>query len=394
LSNHLAPAIFRATGVAPMIIDQESIAPLLARAERFAQDRIAVATSRPEAPIGVNELEQLSREAAELGILATPGTRNDFGLWARVDRPLEMAFHIGVLKHVAHADAGVAFAWHRSALAQYLAGALGLKPTGENALGATLTPIGHSGLARTSLAHWLRGAALRPGETDLLADWLDRENHASLLIAPENWKTVFWSVWREGAIRWEAARREDLSVEPVHPQHGLDELAAFTVKGRGRGAALPAGDTEECRELYARVLKLDMIGLLAMGAGAGARGLEMANAYASTTRYGDKLINEYPAVLQMLADIELALSSADIALRSCARPPDDLDVGGMAAIRVSVNAMLRHAANQAVKVYGGYGAVRDAATEKILRDLNVLKGQTGGTRDVALFVAGWRGVVE
>jgi acyl-CoA dehydrogenase len=374
-----------------MRIDQESIAPLLARAEEFARERITPATNQPEAPIGIDALEQLSREAAELGILARPSAQDSFGLWTRMDRPHEMTFHIGVLKHIAHADAGVASAWHRSALALYLARSLGLNLSGASALSVTLTPIGHSGLGRTSLAHWLRGAALRPEETALLADWLDRQNHAALLIAPENWKTVLWPVWRDGAIRWGAARREDLSVERRNTQHGLEELAAFTIQGRGTGAALPAGKPEECRELYARILKIDLIGLLAMAAGTGARGLEMATSHASLHRQGDKPISEYPAVQQMLADIDLALSSAEIALRSCARPPDLLDLGGMAAIRVSVNAMLRHAVNQAVKIYSGYGAMRDASAEKVLRDLNVLKAQAGGTRDLALFVAGWRG---
>ena len=378
-----------------MSIDEESVAPLLARAELFARERIAPATSRPEAPIGNDVLEQLSREAAELGILAAPGAEGGFGLWAGVDRPHEMAFHIGVLKHVAHANAGVAFAWHRGALARYLAGALGLDLAGASALDATLAPTGASGLGRTSLAHWLHGAALQPEETALLADWLDRQSHAAMLIAPEDWKTVLWPVWRDGAIRWEAARREDLSVERRHPQHGLHELAAFTIQGgRGEGAALPSGETHECRELYARILKIDMIGLLAMGAGAGARGLEMASGHASVRRQDGKLIGEYPDMQQMLADFDLALSSADIALRSCARPPDLLDIGGVAAIRVSVNAMLRHATNQAVKIYGSYGSMRDAAAEKILRDMNMLKAQAGGTRDLALFVAGWRGDAE
>ncbi len=185
-----------------------------------------------------------------------------------------------------------------------------------------------------------------------------------------------------------------LSVERRQPQHGLDELTAFLLQYRGKAAAYPAASPEACRELYGRFLKLDMIGLLAIGAGVGARGFELASGYGSVRRQGGKPIVEHPAVQQMLADIDLALSSADIALRSCGRPLAFLDLGGVAAIRVSINAMLRHAANQAVQVYGGFGYIRDTGAEKILRDLNMLKAQTGGTRDLALFVAGWRGGPE
>jgi len=372
-----------------MSIDQEDIAPLLADVERLVRERNAPATSRPEEPIAIEDLQELTREAAALGILAAPGAAG--GLWARVDTPQDMAFHIGALKRIAHANAGVAFAWHRSALAHYLAGALGLTADAQDMLGLTLVLNGHHGLCGASLAHWLRGVRLAEGEPALLAGWLDREKQITTLIAAENWKTVLWPVWRDGAIRWEAARREALAVEERHPQRGLDELAVFELRGKGEAAAHPAAPAEECRELYGRVLKLDMIGILSIGTGVGARGWEVASGYATICRQGEPPLGEQPAVQQMLADIELVLSSADIALRSCGRPPGLLDLGGVAAIRVSVNAMLRHAANQAVQTYGGFGYVRDAGAEKILRDLNMLKAQTGGTRDLALFVAGWRG---
>jgi acyl-CoA dehydrogenase len=374
-----------------MSIDQEGVASLLAEVERFARERIAPATSRPEAPVTNEDLQELTSEAAALGIPAGPGASGGSGLWARVDTPQDMALHIGALKRIARANAGVAFAWHRRALAQYLAGALGFTADAADMPGLTLVLSGHHGLCGASLAHWLRGVRLAAGEPDLLAGWLDREQRVTALIAAETWKIVLWPVWRDGAIRWEAARRDALTVEERHPQRGLDELAVFHLRGRGEDVGSPAAPAEERRELYGRLLKLDMIGLLAIGTGVGAHGFEVASGYASIRRPGEAPIGERPAVQQMLADIELALSSADIALRSCGRPPGLLDLGGVAAIRVSVNAMLRHAANQAVQVYGGFGYVRDAAAEKILRDLNTLKAQTGGTRDLALFVAGWRG---
>jgi acyl-CoA dehydrogenase len=371
-----------------MSIDPEDVAPLLAEVIRFARERVSAAASRPQAIIVAAELERLSSEAAELGLLSKP--ENGFGLWTRVGQLHEMAFNIGALREVAYANAGVAFAWHRSGLARHVAAALGLKQE-TNALAQTLTPTGHYGLARASLALWLRGAALAADDTALVTDWLDRERTAAVVIAPANWTTLLRPTWRDGAVEWAAARREELDVGLASAQHGFDELAAFLVRGSKNAAATAPADS---RGLYARVLKMDMIGLLAIGAGALSRGCELARGYASVRRQGGKLIRAHAAVQEMLSDIEGALAGADIALRFCEQPLDRLDLGTIAAIRRTTHEQLRHAANQAVQVFGGYGYMRDIGAEKIVRDMNMLSLQTGGTRELGLFIAGWRGDEE
>lgn len=371
-----------------MSFDPEDVVPLLTAVGRFARERIAAAASRRDAPIGSEAVGGLSSEAVEIGILAAP--EGDFSLWTRVDQPHEMAFHIGALREVGYANAGLAFAWHRSGLARHLAAALGLKQDAD-ALASTLVPVGHYGLARASLARWLRGATLSADDTALLADWLDREKNTTVMIAPANWKTVLWPVWRDGAIEWEAAGRKELEVELVCAQHGLDELAAFRIHGRRKTALHTGGHS---RELCARILKMDMIGLLSIGAGAMARGRDLTRRYAAVRRQGGKLISKHAAVQEMMGDIEGALAGADIALGSCEHPLQRLDMGMVAAIRRGVHAQLRHAADQVVQVFGGYGYMHDTGAEKILRDINMLGLQTGGTRDLGLFIAAWRGDEE
>jgi acyl-CoA dehydrogenase len=70
---------------------------------------------RPEQPIPIGELEQLTREALELGMLPAPDSDAGFGLWESCDRPSAMEFNIGILRQMAHANIGVAFVWQRVA---------------------------------------------------------------------------------------------------------------------------------------------------------------------------------------------------------------------------------------------------------------------------------------
>jgi acyl-CoA dehydrogenase len=63
-----------------MSIDPNDAAPLLAEVASFAQGRIAGAVLRPEQPIAIGELEQLTREALELGMLPAPDADAGFGL--------------------------------------------------------------------------------------------------------------------------------------------------------------------------------------------------------------------------------------------------------------------------------------------------------------------------
>ena len=374
-----------------MIVEREDSALLLAEVDRFARERVAAATARAETPIGAAVLEQLSQEAAALGLLSTATGESGFGIWEHVDHAGAMAFNIGALTQLGRANAGVAFAWHRTALARWVAGQLALELDAASLLGTTLVSTGHYGLARTSVARWLKSAALHGDEVALLADWLDRGAHATVVVAPHAWRTLLWPVWSDGRIAWQLAHRDRLDVQPCRAQHGLDELAAFQVRDASSTAELKPLDDAASRLIYGRTLKMDMIGLLAIAAGALVRGQELATDYAAIRTQGGKIIAGHPAVQWMLGDIEIARHHADVALASLARPIDDIDAGAVAATRVSAHALLCDAANQVVQLHGGIGYMCEAAPEKIVRDQNMLKLQAGGTREAHAFLAGWIG---
>ena len=145
------------------------------------------------------------------------------------------------------------------------------------------------------------------------------------------------------------------------------------------------------RSTYANMFKLDMLGLLSIGAGALDRGQALASNYAGIRKQGGKVISEHPAVQHMLSDIEITRHNVDMALAAFARPIHELDVSAVAAARASISPALCHAASQVIQVHGGIGYMRDAGPEKLLRDQNMLKLMSGGTREIHAFLAGWAG---
>ncbi|MEW9900117.1 acyl-CoA dehydrogenase family protein [Chitinivorax sp. PXF-14] len=372
-------------------MDSEDTKQLLEATGRFAAERIAGMAERPEHPASAAQLASLTQEAAELGILSQSTAEAGFAIWEDSGDAHAMRFNLGALQQIAAACPGVALAWHRQALARHVAVQLGLAIGEQDLRTLTLMPTGHYGLARTSLARWLAGAGLTAEDGALLSDWLDRSNHPPVLCAPADWSGLIWPVWRAGRIAWHYAARTALAVNIGKPQHGFDELAGFEVSLPGVAGETVELEPARSRQLYAQVLKMELLGLLAIGAGALDRGQALARDYVAIRRQGGKLIAEHPAVQQMLSDIEITRTQASMALRMCSVTVDELDLGELMASRASISPMLCHAANQVVQIHGGIGYMRDAGPEKLVRDQNMLRLMSGGIRDIPLFLAAWTG---
>ncbi|HJU99773.1 MAG TPA: acyl-CoA dehydrogenase family protein [Burkholderiaceae bacterium] len=373
------------------MLDADDVTALLSEVDAFATQRIAAAVERPEAPISHHTLAALSAEAAELGLLPAPGADPGYTLWEHCDHANAMQFNLGLLQLVARANAGIAFAWHRAALARAAAAPAGAPLAGAHPAGTVLdtaiVTTGHLGLARAELARFLRPQGPR-ADGALLSDWLDRRQHPTTVITTASWQHLVWPVWHDDTIRWQRATRQQLQVEPCRAQHGLDELAAFRVRlAPDADATLLPGDGDT-RLAYERVLKLDMLGLMAIGAGALRHAWELAAAYAAIRKQGGKVIGEHPAVQIMLGEMEMAWHQASGALARFARPLDDIALSELAAQRVNTHGALCHGANQGVQVHGGVGYMRDVGAEKIVRDQNMLRLQAGGTREIPLLLSG------
>lgn len=374
-----------------MYMDTEDTKQLLNEVERFARERIATIAARPQSPIDAHQLALLTQDACELGILPLATVGDGFSIWEHNDDAQAMAFNTGALRHIAQASPGLAFAWHRLALTRCLCVQLGVALEANELQGMLLVPTGHYGLGRNSLAKWLKAAALSAQDKHLLADWLDRAANTTTVYAPKDWRSLVWPVWTGEDIAWRQVERTALNVQSTQAQHGFDELTGFSISqpsGAGKTMAL---EPDAARAIYARLFKLDLLGLLAIGAGALDHGQALARGYAGIRKQGGKVIAEHPAVQHMLSDIEITRHRVDMALAALALPVDGLDVGAVAAARATISPALCHAANQVMQVHGGVGYMRDVGPEKLLRDQNMLKLMAGGTREIHAFLAGWTG---
>lgn len=369
-----------------MTLEPEDLAPLLDEVERFARERVATLAGRPETPMAVDAFVTLGAEARDLGLLPAPGSVGGYGLWQGTASATAVAFGLGALRHIARADAGVAFAWHRAALAAFVEETIGLAPAGTDT--TTLVVGGPTGLARAGLVDWLAGRPLDDEAEDRLAAGFDRRATATVVVAPETWEHLLWPVWTGSGLVWERAARADLEVETHRGQHGFDALCGFRVR-RPRAVDADQGpaDAASARRALAGAIRLDLLGLLAIGAGALDHGRRLARDYAAMRRQGGRRIVEHPAVALLLGEIDAALHAADRELAAAARGLDDLDLHAIVLGRIATAEALARGAGQVMQVFGGIGYMRDTGAEKILRDVNMLRMQTGGLLDTRLFAA-------
>src|SRR5690606_23047499 len=308
------------------------------------------------------------------------------GLWADAVDPSSTALSLELLRILGRNNAGLALAVHRRALTRWL-----LRQTGLSAADGdiALTLTGHYGLARCSLARWLRASMLEDDDRRLLSDWLDRHAHDTVLCAAPGARQLLWPVWTSNAIQWQLITLEHLSVTP-QVAHGLDELQVHTVRRTDAG---PGADTdlpdEQARALYANALRQEWLGLTAIGLGLLERGGELAREYAAIRSQGGKRIGEHPAVQAMLGEIRSAVRQVELKLNGLRqRAVAELALAEVATLRLSASEQLVHACHQVIQIHGGIGYMRDTGPEKFLRDQNMLRLAPGGVFDLPLFLQG------
>lgn len=369
-----------------MTYTREDVEHILSEVAHFAADRVGSLTARPDVPISLETRTKLTREAFDLGLLADHDEEG-FGLWSRFDTADAMALNVGLLQVLGKVNAGVAYYWHRIALAGLASRLLGLTSNAET----LIAPTGHFGLGRIGFAKYLRGVPLDAEERELLADWVDHDRNGVVVFGPDDWNDILWPVWRNGEFAWRLERRGSLDVTRLRKPHGLDELAAFEIR-RKPGAANEAEVlADDAAIFYQRILKMEAIGLMSIAAGAARHSQEYAEAYVVIRRQGGQLICRHPAVQLAIGEIQAACGLAEGALRNfSAQALDEIDPGVVFAARLMVHPALCDAANHSMQAHGGVGYMRDTGPEKVLRDQNMLRLALGGMRAATLFLAAWR----
>tara|TARA_R110000823_G_scaffold300838_2_gene421698 strand:+ start:1105 stop:2235 length:1131 start_codon:yes stop_codon:yes gene_type:complete len=364
----------------------DDLQPLLDEVSRFCSAEMALITIRPEMPASAEEISKLSQSAFEFGILPGDDQEPGVALWEQPDDVNAITFSIDALKQIASVNAGIALAWHRNALARFLARAIGfhLTEAQQAPLAVSAISTGHHGLARGSLARWLHQRA-SDCDQSMLADWLDRNTHKTTVTAPPQWQDLIWPVWHKGIMSWQLLNRREVAVAPCRPQHGLDELDTWQVSASPEAGAVIKATPQQVSSM----LILDALGLLAIAAGINQHGEALARAFASLRRQGGRIINQHSAVQTMLATIQQAQWEAEMTLNGLTRPLPGLSLKDLLMARQQLHPKLCLAANLVMQVHGGIGYMQDCGPEKLLRDQNMLRLQSGGIREIPLFIHAW-----
>lgn len=366
-----------------MEFSADDLPMLLEQVAAFTNKQLMPAALPYETPLSDQQRQALTIEAQQLGLLPDHQGASGLSLWENTQSAHAMCFNLSMLSHFARADAGLAFGWHRQSLALALAAAC--SATCQPAV--TLLTTGHFGLARNALGHYLTDQPLSADSRNLLTDWLDPQRPRTL-IAPADWQQLVMPLWAGNQIVWQLIDRDQLAVTPHLPQHGLDALCAFSVAASPFIKGQPLG---QGALLTAQLIKQDMLGLLTIGLGSLQHLSLLTREYTALRRQGGVCIDQHPAVMTMLADIDSALTQTRLALQACERPLDSLPLDQLLLMRAHLHPLLCHAASQAMQAHGGTGYMQDVGIEKGLRAQNTLRMMAGGLTDIPLIVSGLKG---
>lgn len=338
---------------------------LLGEVDRFTRRVLEPVVARPEAPMDAAMLTRALQEAEDFGLLSS-GEPSGLGPWEDLDATQTT---LAVLGRLAKVNAGFAFAVHQRALARAV-----MRQTGWHG-DLVIAAEGATRLGRVSFARLFSRAPLDDDDRLVLGD---AYAHAATRILPYDAEGLITPVLGGDSLRLQWHARSDLHVQ-WRVAHGLDELTTAIVTPRAPPRAEATID-------LAPIFAAHQLGLLAIAAGAVARGHALARAFAAQRRQGGDTIDHHPAVLALLARTRSVLDTTRAQLATFR----ELDAHALfSAIAFRADSALADAAHGSLQVFGGIGYMRDTGLEKIARDVNHLRAMAGAPPELALIAAEW-----
>lgn len=298
------------------------------------------------------------------------------GLWEGCEQAPQLALTLRNLTTIARVSASLALSIHRSALALHL-----LKQLGEPIQGAVHPCVslhGRHGIGRGELTNWWCGLAV---DESVLRDVFAPERACSGLMHGQT-HVLLAPVFAQGTLAWQILQGE---VRGLAPGHGLDELHDGEFVPRQTRVVNPPAD--QAKALSRDIWHRDWLGLLAIQRGCVQQMTEMAQQFSALRFQGGRVIAGHPAVQNMLADMQAALTDVRTVLAG-----QCLSEAGFADLLRARNRLhegLALAANVAMQTFGGLGYMRDNGIEKRWRDVNHLRQQSGGALEMQLMSANW-----
>lgn len=384
-------------------LSQADIVSLNDHVARFSEGAIAPKFSQPETLISSDNIEQLINSAFEQGLISAECSEG-MGLWVTTEDPLQIQFSCQALRKIASINPGIAYQFHQLALSFYLlrelkkTGAMDIVLGGEEQPAVSLQ--GHFGLARYSLARFLKGAT-NSEDYDLLSDYFGHgASQQSTLFAHRSWTHLLTPVVvgdhsSDATIQFEWLDRANLIHCTEGHGHGLNELGHY-LWHRPSNQTSSNSEAMQCstlspaqsRSLYSRALQIQWMGLSNIALGTLEHAYTLANDYSALRVQGGCTINQHAAVRNLLMDAKSAYSTTHSLIElACQFPINESSLADISNIRMKAHPMICQGANQALQVFGGMGYMQDAGLEKVVRDCTQLRLMNGTPMELSLFIS-------
>jgi len=383
-------------------LSQADVVSLNDHVARFSERAIAPNFVQPESVVSCENIDVLIESAIEQGLISADCSEG-MGLWVTTADPLQVQFSCQTLRKIASINPGIAYQFHQLALSAYLLrelksiGVIDIALAGDEKIAVSLQ--GHFGLARYSLARFLKGATSAE-DLELLGEYFDRSaGQQSTLLAQRAWTHLLTPVFVGGnssdsAIQFEWIERKNLIDNTEDNGHGLNELGhyAWQMSNKSRSKKVAAQRSTlspaQSRSLYSRALQIQWMGLSNIALGTLGHAYTLANDYAALRVQGGCTINQHAAVRNLLIDAKSAYSTMlSLIERACQFPLGESSLSNIADRRIKAHPMICHGANQALQVFGGMGYMQDAGLEKVVRDCMQLRLMNGTPIELSLFLS-------
>ncbi len=375
------------------VLTDDDLQLMLAEIRRFCHRSIAPLVERPEQLISTEQLQRLTRQATEIGVINLE-REAAAGIWENLDEAWGRQLSSTALYEIARVNAGVAFHFHQLALGSFLKRRLEIDDSGP----AVVCVQGCYGLARQSLARLLRGRQLDEDDIQLLRSYFvsveagaDDDAGPLLFQAADGWQQVLAPTFHPAqGFAWTLFGRDDASATPIPHSHGLNETLTWQWQPKCDRAPATVVTGDHCLKSYADVMNINSQALVAIGLGALQHGYEKAAEYAAVRWQAGKPLIRHAAVQRMLGNCSSAIRAVDLLRREAAEQELTLDsLGHVLGVRAQSHDLLCAAANDALQVFGGIGYMQETGLEKFVRDNNHLRLLCGTPTELRLFLAGW-----
>ena len=373
-------------------LKQEDLEPILDQVKRFIEQDVEPIVAQHEVIATPLQVKSLMKSALNMGIL-DGGFDMGISIWENPNDHLSRVLSTQLLSLLSETNVGIAYQCHQYALTQWLRNELGLIRENVDVLDTTTISIqGHYGLARYSLANYLKGKTTQD-DMAVLSDYFNASELSPCHVHGLDWDTLLAPVLdKNGVIQWQLLATDSLNRTEYKHSHGFDEISTWQWS-RITDNQVVINETsitpKESKQLLTHLYAINSLGLMSIAQGSIKHALSMAKEYCSIRVQGGKTVINHPAVQTLLAQVSYFVYMANIQVQSACTRDAFEDLGILSLMRSNLHSEACKAVNNALQCFGGIGYMQDNGIEKVVRDNNHLRLLNGTPTELKLFAAAW-----